>query len=59
MTTYEANGTCMRGGKTEKYSKKVSAPNEKLAKEKIYSLLGSEHKVGRAHITIETLKVIK
>lgn len=59
MAKYEAIGKCTKSGKANKYLKKVSAESEKLAREKVYSLLGSEQKVNRTHITIDTLKVIK
>jgi ribosomal protein L20A (L18A) len=59
MALYEATGTCSKGGKANKYVKKVEAANEKMAKEKVFSLLGSEQKVNRIHIKIDTLKVTK
>ena len=41
-----------------KFSKEIAAWNEKLAKDKVYSLLGSNHKIKRQHINIEEVKEI-
>ena len=38
------------------FTKEVEAPSEKLAREYVYSIIGSNHKTLRKHIIIEEVK---
>ncbi len=46
-------GRFKMGSEWMSFTKKVEAPSEKLAKEYVYSILGSDHKTLRKHILIE------
>jgi len=43
----------------QKFTKEVRALNEKQALEKVYSILGSNHKLKRHHIQVERVYEIK
>ncbi len=47
-------------GKSEKFPfiREIRALNEEDAKEKVYSEIGSKHKVVRKHIRVEEIKII-
>ncbi len=47
------------GKEKKRFSKRVSAENEKRAREKALSLLGSEHKVPRRFIKISEINELK
>jgi len=40
------------------FSKKVESPNEKNARDKVYSLMGSEHGLKRSLIKIDEVKAL-
>ncbi|MBI2529841.1 MAG: 50S ribosomal protein L18a [Candidatus Diapherotrites archaeon] len=50
---YEFSGKYSEGGAEKKFTKSISALNEARAKELLYSLMGSKHKLRRNNITIE------
>lgn len=53
---FEAKGKFRTAKKWwQPFTKKVEAPNEKMAIEKVYSLIGSNHKVKRNLIKIENI----
>ena len=54
--TYTVQGTFFIGQKWHPYEKTVTAPNEKVAVERIYTVLGSKHRLKRREITIEQVK---
>ena len=56
MKTYEAKGTFLKNGVKGVYTKTVQALNEKLAKEKIYTLIGGKQKIKRGKMTIDEIK---
>lgn len=49
-------GWFMKKGKKYKFTKELEAESEKLAIEKLFSLLGSNHKVKRRHIHVESVE---
>ncbi len=54
---YEVRGIFRMAPRTwQKFTKLVEAGNEEEAREKTYSLLGSNHKVKRIHIKIEEVR---
>ena len=55
---YTAKGTYVNKGETENFEKNVEAQNEKLAKEKIYSEMGSKQGLKRMYILIKEIKAI-
>lgn len=56
---YEIKGKFKMGrNKNQKFSKEVEAKNKEFAKEKIYSILGSKHRVKRRDIEIWEIKQI-
>jgi len=58
MKTFEAKGTYNKS-KTVKFTKKIKATNEKLAREYTYSLIGGKQKIARRNINIEEIKEAK
>jgi large subunit ribosomal protein LX len=59
MKNYEIQGKFKTKGKENKFSKKLSALNDKLAKEKVMNLMGSKHKLKRRQITINEIQEVK
>ncbi|HDM60342.1 MAG TPA: 50S ribosomal protein L18a [Archaeoglobus veneficus] len=53
---FEVVGTFRAGNEWRKFKKVVNAHNERFAVEKVYSLLGSNHKVKRNLIKIESVR---
>lgn len=52
---YEVKGTFKHKGKQQKYTKEVYSESEKLAKEKILSLIGGKQKIKRKDIMINEI----
>jgi large subunit ribosomal protein LX len=50
--SYRVEGTFQMDGDWRPYAKVVSAPNEAQAKERIYTLLGSKHRLKRREIRV-------
>ncbi|HIP25247.1 MAG TPA: 50S ribosomal protein L18a [Archaeoglobus profundus] len=55
---FEIEGVFKNANQWQKFKKIVEAHNEKFAIEKVYSLLGSNHKVKRHLIKIKNVRVI-
>lgn len=49
-------GRFKMGGGWTTFTKEVEAPSEKLAREYVYSIIGSNHKTMRKHIIIEEVR---
>ncbi len=56
---FEVVGVFKNANQWQKFRKVVEAHNERFALEKVYSLLGSNHKVKRHLIKIESVKVVE
>jgi large subunit ribosomal protein LX len=54
METYVISGKFKAGRSWEIFTKKVTSQNEKNAREKVYSLVGSEHGLKRNNIILES-----
>jgi large subunit ribosomal protein LX len=50
--SYRVEGTARIDGKWMPYRKVISAPNEEQARERIYTLLGSKHRLKRRDIQV-------
>lgn len=50
--SYRVEGTFQMDGKWRPYNKVIAAPNEKQARERIYTLLGSKHRLKRREIRV-------
>jgi large subunit ribosomal protein LX len=50
--SYRVEGSFRIEGEWRPYRKVVSAPSEKLARERIYTLLGSKHRLSRREIQV-------
>ncbi len=48
-----------KGKRKIKFTKEIEAENEKLALEKLYSILGSNHKVKRVKIHVEGVEKVE
>lgn len=53
---FVVEGSLRMGRESAKFSREVEAETEAMARERIYSLLGSEHRAGRSDIDIEDVK---
>ncbi len=53
---YEFSGKYFEGGEEKKFTKSLSALNEARARELLYALMGSKHRLRRRNITIEDCK---
>ena len=56
---FEVKGVFRKKGAERTFSKEVSAGSERLAREKVLSLLGSEHKVQRRFVQISGIAELK
>lgn len=56
---FEVEGVFKNVNQWQKFRKVVEAHNERFALEKVYSLLGSNHKVKRHLIKIKNVKVVE
>ena len=50
--SYRVEGTFRIDGAWKPYRKVISAPNEKQAKERVFTLLGSKHRLKRRDIQV-------
>jgi large subunit ribosomal protein LX len=50
--SYRVEGTFRMDGEWRPYEKLISAPNEAQARERIYTLLGSKHRLKRREIRV-------
>lgn len=55
MENYRISGTFKAGDVWERFTKNVSVLNEKNAREKVYSLIGSEHGLKRNFIHLDSI----
>lgn len=58
MQAYRIEGKAPFGKQTQKFSQDVVATNEEDAKHRIFSILGSRHRINRRQINIESCKKI-
>lgn len=58
MNDFVIKGSFRAGNTWERFTKSVTSNNEKNAVEKIYSLLGSHHRVKRRAIKIESVEEV-
>ncbi|MHA2406584.1 MAG: 50S ribosomal protein L18Ae [Candidatus Hermodarchaeia archaeon] len=56
---FRIEGTYVRIKRKYRFSQEIRAVTEDNAREQLYSLLGSFHRVTRPAITIETVSIIK
>ncbi|WP_332448829.1 50S ribosomal protein L18Ae [Methanoculleus sp.] len=56
--TFEVVGACKINNEWKPYRKVIGAPNENQAREKIFTEIGSKHRLKRSYITIETVNVV-
>ncbi|UCG69582.1 MAG: 50S ribosomal protein L18a [Thermoplasmata archaeon] len=58
MKVFRVKGTFLMGNRWQDFTKEVVGDDENVAKEQIYSRLGSKHRVKRKKIQIEEVKEI-
>lgn len=58
LPEFEITGLMKIGDDWKPYTKVVSAPNEVQARERIYTLMGSKHRIERRLIKIESIKSV-
>lgn len=59
MKTYETKGTFVKKGEKHSFTTTINAENDKLAKQKILSQMGSKQRLARVNIVIESIKEAK
>jgi large subunit ribosomal protein LX len=52
---FEVKGTFKIGDDWRPYAKVIEAPNEQQAKERIFTVMGSKHRLKRRYITVSTV----
>jgi large subunit ribosomal protein LX len=52
---YEVKGTFKIGDYWRPYAKVIRAPNEQQARERIFAVMGSKHRLKRRFITVSTV----
>jgi large subunit ribosomal protein LX len=52
---FEVKGTFKIGDNWRPYAKVIEAPNEQQAKERIFAVMGSKHRLKRRYITVSTV----
>jgi large subunit ribosomal protein LX len=52
MSQYTISGSFTSRGVTHKFTKTVEAPNENVAREHAFSLIGSEHGIKRTKVDL-------
>jgi len=55
---FEIVGACKIDKEWKPFRKVVTAANENLAKERVFTDIGSKHRLKRNYITIESVKVV-
>jgi len=55
--SFTVKGSCRIDDAWKPYTKIVQAPNERLAKERIYTLFGSNHRVKRGYIKVDSITI--
>lgn len=56
---FEVIGVLKKRGPGHKFTKTVFASTENYAKEKVYALIGSKHKLKRRNVVIKEVKIVK
>ena len=56
---FMVKGSYKKGNQIKKFTKKISAKTKNSAKEKVFSILGSNYKCKRNLIKIESIEEIK
>jgi large subunit ribosomal protein LX len=56
---FEVKGTFRMGTDWMPYTKVITAPNEKQAEERIFTVMGSKHKLQRRYIKIDGVTPVK
>jgi large subunit ribosomal protein LX len=52
---YEVKGTFKIGDDWRPYAKVIAAPNEQQARERIFAVMGSKHRLKRRYITVASV----
>jgi large subunit ribosomal protein LX len=55
---FEVKGSFMIGEEWKPYTKVIDAPNEAQAKERIFAVIGSKHRLKRRYINIQSVTSI-
>ncbi|MCP1714839.1 large subunit ribosomal protein LX [Methanocalculus alkaliphilus] len=58
LREFEVSGAVKIGDSWKPYTKVIGAPNEVQARERIYTLIGSKHRLERRLIKIESIKSV-
>lgn len=58
MANYLITGKFKPGFFWEKFTKTIESENEKNAREKVYSIMGSKHGLKRGRIVIESIQEV-
>ncbi len=59
MKQYEIKGKYQEKQAWKPYTKVLTAPNEKQAQERVYTIIGSKHRLKRMYIQIDTVTEYK
>lgn len=56
MSEYTVSGRFQSRGGGRRFQKTVEAPNESVARDRVYAAFGSEHGLKRTQVTIEEVQ---
>ena len=56
---FEVKGTFLMGEDWMPYTKMISAPNEKQARERAFAVIGSKHNLKRRYIKVDAVAAAK
>ncbi len=56
--SFEVQGSCRIDNEWKPYTKVIDAPNERLAVERAYTIIGSKHRLKRNYIKVDSVKVL-
>ena len=55
---FEVQGSCRINDEWKPYTKVIEAPNERIAIERVFTLIGSKHRLKRNYIKVDSIKVL-
>ncbi|MDI6718463.1 MAG: 50S ribosomal protein L18Ae [Methanomicrobiales archaeon] len=56
--SFEVQGSCRINDEWKPYTKVIEAPNERLAMERTYTIIGSKHRLKRNYIKVDRIRVL-
>ena len=58
MTRFSVRGTFRPGGEERSFTREIDAENDGVARERVFSQLGSEHGLSRTQIAVDEVEEV-